>query len=110
MTEQKLTDEQLEKELLEKQKTFKQISYEHGYGYPNQSLSQRIRDLGIQKTRSISQHANGGAQIHIKQRELQELDIEDELPKKYVTEIKDGELVIKPVETDDLWVKKDGMD
>lgn len=62
--EKKITDEEL-KHQIEQGKTFKQIAYDFGYGYPTQTLSERARELGYRSNSRFTLQSWGGATISL---------------------------------------------
>ena len=93
MSKPKITQDKL-KEELEKGKTYKQIAYNYGYGYPSRALSEKMREIGYRKLETLNQRDKyGGTQLYvngdlideaIKEKDLQ--DCENICRKTFVNE------------------------
>jgi len=97
--EKKISDKQLKQELVENGKTQKQIAYEYGFSYPSSQLSKQINELGVdtRQRKKISQHQHSGGIIRLTRSTLQKAGVDlDDQDWFYETEIKKGEIVIKP--------------
>lgn len=104
--EKKVSDEQLRKEI-EQGKTFKQIAYSHGYGYPSETLSARVKELGYESNRLAKIRKDGGVNIYVRPDDLEEAldksgvkpvekDGSDALSYSVVRVSNDGCIILKP--------------
>lgn len=62
--DKKINDEQLEEEI-RKGKTQKQIAHKHGYGYPSETLSKRVNELGFERNQKFSIRDSGATQVYL---------------------------------------------